>query len=68
MVSKINKIVYVLIFVSLCMMILGGWMDYSEKNNLDSGRNYGISKHHLWSDGLWLLGFAIVLKLIVQYK
>ena len=52
-----HKLIYGLVLLSLLFMIIGGASDMKDKK-------YGVSKHHWWSDGLWILGLAIIIAVV----
>lgn len=58
-------VVTVLVLLSVGLMMWGGWKDLTEAKPSDTNVTqsvYPISKYHLWADGLWLLGLALLLQ------
>lgn len=57
------QIVYVLIFLSLLLTGMGGWMDWTGIE-----RMCGISKVHAWHDGMYLLLLAVTVVILANVR
>lgn len=59
--NSVKILCYILIGLSLLFMGIGGILDMTGKD-----RWLGISKHHFWNDGLYLLVLVIALNLFIK--
>ena len=57
--STIRNISIILIILSVIGSALGGYIDMT-------GKEFPVSRDHLWRDSLWLLTLAVLLN--VMYK
>ena len=58
----IKGIIIFLVIFSLLLMSLGGFLDINNKNEIELC--FGtITKQHLWSDGIYILLLAILIRL-----
>jgi hypothetical protein len=53
---RIPPVLTLLVIAAVVLQVLGGTLDLYKKDSI-----YGMSKQHLWADGIFLLGLAIFL-------